>query len=244
MDEAFRMTDDLHVLDSLPAYALGSLDEPEARLVAEHLTGCHMCRTELRAFQNVAHQLAFAAPDTAPPEHLKRRFIERMREIQSTRPQPEKFSAPRRLIPIGGMIGMLLVLLLLVSNLALWQRLNTLEVLSGPMGMRAIALQNTDAAPNASGFVIISSDGREGVLVVDELPSLDVQYEYQLWLIRNGSTTSGAVFPVDESGYRGMRIEAPETLLLYSSVLVTIEPAGGSATPTGDTVLDGSLFNP
>lgn len=238
------MTDDLHVLDSLPAYALGSLDEPEARLVTEHLTGCHMCRTELRAFQNVAHQLAFAAPDTAPSEHLKRRFMDRIREIQSTRPQPEKFSAPRRLIPIGGMIGMLLVLLLLVSNLVLWQRLNTLEVLAGPMGMRAIALQNTDVAPGASGFVIISSDGKEGVLVVDELPSLDAQYEYQLWLVRNGSTTSGAVFPVDESGYRGMRIEAPETLLLYSSVLVTIEPAGGSAAPTGDTVLDGSLFNP
>jgi anti-sigma-K factor RskA len=244
MDEAFRMTDDLHVLDSLPAYALGTLDEPEARLVTEHLTGCHMCRTELRAFQNVAHQLAFAAPDTAPSEHLKHRFMERIREIQSTRPQPEKFSAPRRLIPIGGMIGMLLVLLLLVSNLALWQRLSTLEVLAGPRGMRAIALQNTDAAPNASGFVIISSDGMEGVLVVDELPSLDAQYEYQLWLVRNGSTTSGAVFPVDESGYRGMRIEAPETLLRYSSVLVTIEPAGGSAAPTGDTVLDGSLFNP
>jgi hypothetical protein len=139
---------------------------------------------------------------------------------------------------------MLLVLLLLASNLVLWQRLNSLEVLSGPMGMRAISLQNTDAAPNASGFVIISSDGNEGVLVVDELPALDEQYEYQLWLVRNGSLTSGAVFPVDESGYRGMRIEAPETLLLYSSVLVTIEPAGGSTAPTGDTVLDGSLFNP
>ena len=238
------MTDDQHVLDSLPAYALGSLDAAEARFVADHLTGCHMCRTEFGAFQNVANQLALAAPDALPSENLKRRFVERIREINSTRPQPEKFAAPRRLIPVGGLIGMLLVLLLLVSNLVMWQRLNTLEVLSGPMGMRAISLQNTEAAPNASGFVIISSDGNEGVLVVDELPALDEQYEYQLWLVRNGNLTSGAVFPVDESGYRGMRIEAPETLLLYSSVLVTIEPAGGSAAPTGDTVLDGSLFNP
>ena len=238
------MTDDQHVLDSLPAYALGGLDAVEARLVAEHLTGCHMCRTEFGAFQNVANRLAFAAPDASPSENMKRRFVERIREIKTTRPQPEKFAPPRRLIPIGGLIGMLLVLLLFVSNLVLWQRLNNLEVLAGPLGMRAITLQNTVAAPNASGFVVISSDGNEGVLVVDELPSLDEQYEYQLWLVRNGSLTSGAVFPVDESGYRGMRIEAPETLLLYSSVLVTIEPAGGSAAPTGDTVLDGSLFNP
>ena len=238
------MIEDVHVLESLPAYALGSLDEAEARLVAEHLTGCHICRTELSAFQNVANQLAFAAPNAAPSQDLKRRFIERIQEIKSTLPKPESHRVSKRLIPIGGMVGMLLIFVLLVSSLVFWQRLNHLEVLAGPMGMRAITLQNTDAAPNASGFVVISADGQEGVLVVDELPPLDAQHEYQLWLVRNGSTTSGAVFPVDESGYRGMRIEAPQTLLLYSSVLVTIEPTGGSAEPTGTQVLVGSLFNP
>jgi hypothetical protein len=231
-------------MELLPAYALGSLDEAEARLVAEHLAGCHLCRSEFRALENTANQLAFAAPARLPSENLKQRFVERIQEIKSTRSQREPFHAPRRLIPIGGMIGMVLVLILLASNILLWQRLNNLEVLAGPMGMRAVTLQNTNAAPNASGFVIISSDGLDGVLVVDELPSLDAQHEYQLWLERNGSTTSGAVFPVDESGYRGMRIEAPQTLLSYSSVRITIEPAGGSAAPTGDTVLGGSLFNP
>ena len=238
------MIEDVHVLESLPAYALGSLDEAEARLVAEHLTGCHICRTELSAFQNVANQLALAALDASPSQDLKRRFMERIQEIRSTQPQPESRRVSKRLLPIGGMVGIVLIFVLFVSSLALWQRLNHLEVLAGPMGMRAIALQNTDAAPNASGFVIISVDGQEGVLVVDELPLLDEGHEYQLWLVRNGSNTSGAVFPVDESGYRGMRIEAPQTLLTYSSVLVTIEPTGGSAAPTGKQVLVGSLFNP
>ncbi|HKY55389.1 MAG TPA: anti-sigma factor [Anaerolineales bacterium] len=238
------MINDLHILESLPAFALGSLDETEARQVAEHLAGCHLCRTELRAFQDVANQLAFATSDMAPSENLKSRLMERIQGIKSSRPARQRFWAPERLMPVGGIIGLLLVLVLLVSNLLLWQRLNNLEVLTGPLGMRAITLQNTAAAPNASGFVIISSDGDNGVLVVDELPQLDEQYEYQLWLERNGSKISGAVFPVDESGYRGMRIEAPETLLLFSSVRVTIEPAGGSEQPTGDTVLDGSLFNP
>ena len=238
------MTEDIHVLESLPAYALGSLDEEEVRQVAEHLSGCHLCRAELSALQNVAGQLAFAAPDQFPSENLRHRFIERIQEINSTRPQPERFKSVRRFVPVGGMIGLLLILVLVVSNLLLWQRMNHLEVLAGPLGMRAIVLQNTDSAPDASGFVVISSDGENGVLVVDELPPLDAQHEYQLWLLRNGNHTSAAVFSVDESGYRGMRIEAPQTLILYSSVLVTIEPVGGSENPTGDTVLDGSLFNP
>lgn len=238
------MTGNTHVLESLPAYALSSLDEDEARQVSEHLAGCHICRAELNAFQKVANQVAFAAPDAIPSENLRRRFIERIGGIKSTRHQREVYQAPKRLIPIGGLIGALLIFLLLASNLLLWQRLNNLEVLSGPMGMRAITLQNTESAPDASGFVIISSDGLEGVLVVDELPALDADYEYQLWLEKNGGITSGAVFPVDETGYRGLRIEAPQSLLSYSSVRVTIEPVGGSDSPTGDTVLNGSLFNP
>ena len=238
------MTDNPHVLESLSAYALSSLDEDEARQVSEHLTGCHMCRTELHAFQSVASQVALAAPEAIPSENLRRRFVERIGEIKSTRRQREEFRAPRRLIPIGGLIGALLIFVLLASNLLLWQRLNNLEVLSGPLGMRAITLQNTEAAPSASGFVVISSDGLEGALVVDELPPLEANYEYQLWLEKNGSITSGAVFPVDETGYRGLRIEAPQSLLSYSSVRITIEPVGGSGSPTGDTVLNGSLFNP
>jgi hypothetical protein len=199
---------------------------------------------ELNAFQNVANQVALAAPEAIPSENLRRRFVDRIGEIKSTRRQREAVRAPRRLIPMGGLIGALLIFVLLASNLLLWQRLNNLEVLSGPLGMRAITLQNTESAPAASGFVIVSSDGLEGVLVVDELPTLEANYEYQLWLEKNGNITSGAVFPVDETGYRGLRIEAPQSLLSYSSVRITIEPVGGSDSPTGDTVLNGSLFNP
>jgi hypothetical protein len=82
------------------------------------------------------------------------------------------------------------------------------------------------------------------VLVVDELPVLDPGHEYQLWLERDGQSTSGAVFSVDEDGYRGLRIAAAESLLTYSGARLTIEPVGGSAVPTGEAVLHGSLFNP
>jgi len=235
------MEEDIHVLESLPAYALGCLDEDEARLVAEHLASCHLCRTELGRFQAITNQLALAAPDVLPSSDLKTRLMERIQSLNQTRPQPARWLLPGRLLPVGVIVGLLLIVTLAVSNLLLWQRLNNLEVLSGPLGMRAIALQNTNAASDASGFIIISADGENGVLVVDELPRLEPQREYQLWLVRDGDNTSGAVFSVDESGYRGVRIEAPETLLEYSAVRITIEPAGGSAGPTGEQVLGGSL---
>src|SRR6185503_14829781 len=238
------MMEEMHVLESLPAYTLGSLDESEAKMVAQHLAGCHICRSELQAFQEVAGQIALTAPQAELAGDLKPRLMERIHGLNQARARPKKWHFPERLVPLVAIASLVLIAILAVSNLFLWQRLDQQEVLAGPLGMRAVALQNTDAAPTASGFVIISADGQNGVLVVDELPELDAQREYQLWLVRNGNNTSAAVFSVDESGYRGMRIEAPETLLAYSSVRVTIEPTGGSAHPTGESVLIGSLFNP
>lgn len=238
------MMEEIHVLASLPAYALGSLDAAEARLVADHLAGCLICRSELQAFQEVAGQIALTAPQAELSGDLKPRLMERIQSSGPGRSRTARWHFAGRLLPVGGAVGLALIVTLAVSNLLLWQRLDQLEVLAGPLGMRAIALQNTDAAPTASGFVVISADGQNGVLVVDELPVLGEESEYQLWLMHNGTNTSGAVFSVDESGYRGMRIESPQSLLVYSSVRVTIEPVGGSVEPNGEQVLAGSLFNP
>ena len=150
---------------------------------------------------------------------------------------------PQRSAALRAFVGLALIAILAVSNLMLWQRVGAQEMLTTALGMRAIALQNSQVAPDASAFVVISADGKNGVLVVDALPSLDPNHEYQAWLVRNGLTSSGGVFNVDEDGYRGMRIESQESLLSFSSLRVTIEPLGGSSAPTGDEVLSGSLFN-
>lgn len=242
------MMNDLHVLDLIPAYVLGSLDEDESRQVAEHLAGCYLCRSELEAYQQVADGLLLALPPEVPSTALKSQLIDRVQRLnQKPIPElrePRRVQAPRRLVPAGAWIGLALILLLAVSNLVLWNRMNNMEFMTGPLGMRAIPLENTDQAPKASGFVIIGADGKNGVLVVDKLASLPENQEYQVWLQHDSTETSAGLFSVDEDGYRGLRIVAPQSLLTYSSVQVTIEPKGGSANPTGPQMLTGSLFNP
>jgi len=241
------MQDDAHVLDLLPAYALGSLDEVETSLVAAHLAGCELCTKELASFQQVVEQLSLSAPDTPPAPELKRRLMEQISSrpgLGAYRERPPRQPLLQRLIPVFAILGIILILALSATSLLLWQQLNRSEVLTGPRGMRAVALNNSAAAPQSSAIVIISADGQNGVLVVDELQQLDPTLQYQAWLIKDGEYTPGPVFSVDESGYRGMRIEAPESLRSYSAILVTIEPAGGSASPTGQQILSGSLHNP
>lgn|SRR5574341_1026702 len=241
------MTEETHVLDLLPAYALGSLDADEASHVEEHLLSCWICRAESSTFQDVAEQLSFAAPAVAPSPDLKDRLMQRARAARPPRAIPAR--AARRpwlehLLPVWGLASLCLIIALAAFNLSLWQRLNQLEVLTSPDGMRAVPLSSPDTTLRATGFVLISADGDNGALVVDGLPPLDDSQQYQLWLIRDGQRTSGAIFSTDEKSYSGTRIRAPGSLLEYSAVDVTIEPAGGSLQPTGAVVLGGPLFNP
>lgn len=241
------MPDESHVLDLLPAYALGSLEADEAQQVEEHLLGCWVCRSESNAFQTVADQLSIAVPPVTPPSDLKERLMQRVRVAQAPQPapaQPGRGPLLERLLPIWGLASLAFIIVLGVFGLALWQRVNHLEFITSPRGMRAIPLSGTDEAPGATGFVIVGVDGRNGALVVDELSPLGDDRQYQLWLVRDGERTSGAVFSTDEQSYGGTRIRAPHSLLEYSAVEITIEPAGGSPEPTGMVVLGGPLFNP
>jgi anti-sigma-K factor RskA len=99
-----------------------------------------------------------------------------------------------------------------------------------------VALAATENAPGATGILIISADGEYGSLVVQGLPDLDPDHQYQLWLIDNGERTSGGVFSV-EHGYAAIQVYAPRFLSSYQSFGITVEPAGGSSGPTGAKVL-------
>lgn len=241
------MPDDSHVVDLLPAFALGSLDADEAFQVEEHLLSCWICRRESRQFQAVAEELSLAVPPVAPPPAVRERLLQRLQDARMIQPYPgQAFRKPwaERLLPVWGLASLALIILLGIFSLGLWQRISRLEVATSPGGMRAVPLSATEEMPDATGFVLVGADGRNGALVVDGLPPLDEAHQYQLWLVRDQKRISGAIFSTDEQSYGGTRIRAPGSLLEYQAVAITIEPAGGSFQPTGTVVLEALLFNP
>ena len=238
-----------HVIELLPAYTLDCLDEEDMLLVTEHLAVCPACRAELISYQGVADQLAMAVPCSEPPADLRRRL---MAHVQPARPRA--ISQPRpawwqqlgrslRALqhPAWGVTSLALILALTASNVLLWQQVNRPGIASNVQGMRSLALVGTASAPEASGIVVISTDGEYGTLVVDNLPTLDKTQQYQLWLIQDGTRTSGAVFSVGQDGYGSAPILAPEPLTHYSSFGITVEPSRGSPHPTGVKVLGGTF---
>ena len=71
-------TEQGHILEIIPAFALGSLEAREAEQARRHLAGCEICQAELAAYEGVVDVLALAAPDSEPTPALKGRLMERI----------------------------------------------------------------------------------------------------------------------------------------------------------------------
>lgn len=233
------MTTHQEIQNLIPAFALGCLDEDEAVQLAEHCAICPSCRAELAGYQDTVSQLALAAPLVEPAPQMQQRLTERVRSIAGVAtPRPSNrwqtmLAGLKQSVPMWGAV---VVLLLVGMGLEyMWLATPALEP------MQVIELTHTQAAPDASGVMVVSSDGEYGTVIVENLPELSVDQQYQLWLIANGQRTSGAVFSVDEHGYRAVEVEAVHHLTEYGSFGITIEPAGGSPGPTGSKVLGGNF---
>jgi anti-sigma-K factor RskA len=239
------MTEHGQIAELLPGYALDCLDTEELTAVSEHLAGCAECRTELNAYRSMVGQLALASPDVAPPPDLKRRLLNRVH------PQPVPPPAAswwhsfggflRRTAPAWGLASLVLVVALVAMNLLLWQQLAQSHTPTAVARITVVPMQGTADAPDASGIVAMSADGEYGTLVVQGLSPLSPEQQYQLWLIRDGQRTSGAVFSVNAEGYTAAVISSASPLSSYQAFGITVEPAGGSPGPTGTKVLGGTL---
>lgn len=243
-----------HIQDSLAAYALGILDAEELEYLNQHLATCEFCQTELVAYESVVDALPLAAPDASPSPTLKNRLMSQVKPDLVVAPSTDvsvtHLSAGQSLWkelaatfqsfvsgPIWRPVTLVIIIALLAGNVVLWQELNQPD----PNGWRRVNLSGTENAPEASGIIYISADGKNGTIIVDHLPQLEVDRQFQLWLIRDGQRSSGAVFSVDDDGYRGLQIESSQPLQDFDAFGITIEPAGGSPGPTGVKVLG---YNP
>lgn len=242
------MVQNQHIVDLIPEYVLDLLDPEDYQRVTEHLHKCVDCRNELAAYRIVIDHLALAAPEKEPPMSLKSKVLAGVNPV-AKKDIPTQPSWRTKLagifsgsVPAWGIISLVLIMILGLANVYLWGQVNNLKsdsVVDSPM--QVVAMAGTNAAPEATAVLIISSDGEYGTLVVDMLPALDKKYTYQLWLIRDGTRTSGGIFSVSDEGYGVIEIESALPLDQYPAFGVTIEPAGGSPGPTGEKVLGGEL---
>ncbi|HVQ22215.1 MAG TPA: anti-sigma factor [Candidatus Saccharimonadia bacterium] len=124
------------------------------------------------------------------------------------------------------------------TSLFLQSRLDTAQQLAvqlrdaiaaaGQPGAQVATVSGTDAQPGAGGFVVLPAEG-SGYLVVDDLAPLAAGQVYEAWTIVGDAApvSAGLATPTD-----GLAIFPLPTGAPIQVVALTIEPPGGSQTPT------------
>ena len=235
------------IYELLPAYALGSLDDEDAIVVSEHLASCDKCNTRLSAYQNTVDLLSFGAPRVNPPDALKKKLMHKIQpkilmnnKIHRPAKRQKRGAFWHKFSPVWAIASLAIISALTVSNLMQWQTTEKLQDETA-QEMFILKMKGTTEAPNADGTLVIGHNRLRGVLVASDLPVQDKDNQYQLWLVENGKRTNGGVFSVTPNGYAVVEVVSPMSLLDFQSFAVTLEPAGGSASPTGHQFMVGYL---
>jgi anti-sigma-K factor RskA len=248
--------------DLLGAFALGAVDTEEAATVRAHLATCAECQAEMAELWLAVDSLPdviepmepspalrdriaaavtaeAASPTPAPPAPAAAPAPESVPIVAPVLPAPEPIRKPAsfwsRATPWAAAAA---ILLLLSAGLLIWNlRLREQIQQATAPAAETIALAPTDAAPDARGEVTYLP--QDGLLLLDvrDLPPLEADQVYEVWLIGAEGPVPAGVFdqPTDQHAIVADRDR-------YDTLAITAEPGPlGTEAPTGEIVATASL---
>jgi anti-sigma-K factor RskA len=236
--------DDERLHDEAAAWVLGALDNTEAAEFVRRMEASPAVRKEVADLQEAADALPFSVVPVGPPPELRDRImavVESEAELlhatgaradRPYRPRTPWWRSLLRPLPVAAT-----ACVLLLAGLAAGLLIGG----GGSESARTVAAQVTGGGTaNATAQVEIDADHAE--LVVDGMRSPGAGHVYQVWYVRDGQSDpvpAGALFDVDSSGQGAAAL--PGGVDDVASVLVSVEPAGGSQKPTTQPVIAANL---
>jgi anti-sigma-K factor RskA len=245
--------------DLLGAFALGAVDAEEAAAVRAHLATCAECQAEMAELWLAVDSLPDTIEPMEPPPALRDRIAAAVSEAASPAPAPPTLSTAPAPEPVPAVApapalsepvrrpasfwsratpwaAAAAILLLLSAGLLIWN-LRLREQLAATPVAETIALAPTDAAPEAGGEVTYLPRDDLFLLDVRDLPPLQPDQVYEVWLIGEEGPVPAGVFdqPTDQHAIVADRDQ-------YETLAITAEPGPlGTEAPTGEIVATAAL---
>jgi anti-sigma-K factor RskA len=230
--------------ETLAAYALDALPVGERMLLVEHLAECRQHDEELSSYRAVAGRLPLTVPAPALPAGLRGNLLAAFDREQATAPtplpvrEPAETAAPAPVEPApaapeperpnGGFwsifrqpalaYGIAAALLIAVIGLGVWN-----------LSLQEDANVMTTAAAGPGMSMRVSYYGNQGVAVFDvDMPDPASGQVYQAWMISHDGKHVSLGLLEHNHGKTAFAAD----MSAAGAVAISLEPAGGSATPT------------
>jgi anti-sigma-K factor RskA len=245
--------------EMIPAHALSALDWTDDRALNDHLAQCVECRQELNEWQRTAAAVAFTSSPAEPSPLLRERILSQIRSErdESITPKIVPLKPTQKNIwssfgSLGAVAAAVLFVFLLGYLFLLWrenrairQEVETLRQenqliqddikmvkwLQRP-GTKLMDLSGTASAPGAFAKVGLDQSGH-AMVMTSGLPAPPAGKEYQLWfIVGDKPPMRGKTFSTDSHGKAMLEDQLPDVALKSAGFAVTLEPRGGSDSPT------------
>jgi hypothetical protein len=228
-------------------YLLGLLDDAQSARFREHADACAVCRDELGALQPAVDVLPATVPQLDAPEHVKQRVMSVVRVEARTEGSSQRAAASserartsrlagawERLLARHGARRPALVLaatVLLAGGIAIGTQV------SGGSGAGSRAHVFAADVTIAGARAALHESTGHNWLTVAGLPQPRAGRVYEVWVKHPGGLPqpTSTLFTPTSSGTATAAV--PDDLGRASEVMVTQEPAGGSALPTSAPVI-------
>jgi anti-sigma-K factor RskA len=241
---------DLHSLTG--AYAVDAIDdEAEREKFERHMSRCQQCAGEVRGLTETATRIGFAA-SRPPPEAMRGTVltvIAQTRQLPPIVTQRRAKASTRRAVWTGrlpllssafaaGCAGVAIVLLVVLVGTR--HQLDRVQA-------RNAALASVLNAPDSRSITQTTSDGGHATLVFSlrrhamiftshGLPPPPPGKVYELWLIGPPHVRPAGLLGPGQAGQAGPVVA--QGVVKGDNFGITIEPAGGTKTPTTTPILD------
>jgi len=220
--------------DALTDYVLGALEAPDRRAFEAHLKDCPACTREAEALVPVRDALAVSVPPRTPPPALRASVLAEVhREAALLQAATTPTPAPARARPRRA-----------------WRFAWPGLAAAGAAASLALGVVVAREEPSARTVAVAGTGAARGTLELREggarlqvrgLPSPGADRVYQVWIRRGEAAPrpTDALFAPSRAGTGTVAV--PAALAPGDRVLVTAEPAGGSAAPTSAPVLSATV---
>jgi anti-sigma-K factor RskA len=232
------MNPDIHGL--LGAYVLDAVDDVERMAFERHLRECSECRTEVAELREVTSRLADGAWSVPPPS-LRTNVMTTIRATRQLSPEtpaarPARSGVPRwrrltaaaaAVIAVGGATYA-------VQDQRVRREHNRAEAAQAAEArvrsvLAAPDLVVREQVVDGGGRVTVAvSRLRNSGVIMLAADSVPADHVYQLWTVRSGKPVSEGALATGQSA----AVRIVDGIDQASAVGVTVEPPGGSATPT------------
>jgi anti-sigma-K factor RskA len=241
--DEYNNQSEIHLLAG--PYVLNALDDLERTRFERHLATCGPCQLETKELLATVARLAEAEATTAPPG-LRDTVLTQVATTPQVVPRYGSTSATasgkvRRVTRWLAATAAVLAIGAVGAGTFAYQERQTTETLTAQSQMVADLVASPDTIVrkmpmgDASSAVVMSPSRGQAMMIAQGVPALPADQTYELWtLTADGDARPAGVWSPGPNGTATVPLQGD--LSRTTAVAVTIEPAGGSATPSGPPI--------